>query len=35
MKKNKVSVVMTVFNEQKYLSKAIDSILAQSYPFGN
>ena len=33
MKKNMVSVVMTVFNEQKYLSKAIDSILAQSYPF--
>ena len=33
MSKNLVSVVMTVFNEEKYLEKAIDSILAQTYPF--
>lgn len=27
----KVSVIMTFYNEEKYLSKAIDSILAQTY----
>lgn len=31
MVKNLVSIIMTAFNEEKYISQAIDSILAQTY----